>query len=326
MAPSDRRRACTSAWLSPFACKPSTSSAKHSAKQPRRPSLIRRALSVLQKRSRISRRSEENLDPPRPSREEWRELILEFEQRADDKYAASSTPPPPGRIGRVNPAQFESFPYVSCAAMAALTTLLWWMGRMLRLDAFVMLFYPLPTMYAAARFGLQYSDLTLICSIFLIFTILGPIYAGFFFLNTGLLTITYSRVLWYNMGWKVALFAGGIAKGIGLALQLAWVSVILRYNAWKAAALQVTLMLRFFGNVINKIAGKAICGEPGVKAVQGGLSVIVALHSFYHVLFTLIVIAILLKKVEHELVRKPPEVPGLRWMLKKATPRENGYR
>lgn len=210
--------------------------------------------------------------------------------------------------------------------MTALTATLWYFGRMLRMDAFLLLFYPLPTMYAGARFGLLYSDLTLFCSTFLIFTIMGPIYAGLFFLNTGLLTIAYSRALWYRAGWKVALLAGSVAKGVGLALQLAWVSVILRYNAWKAAALQVTIMLRFFGKVVNKIAGRVVCGEPGVKTVQVGLSVVVALHSFYHVMFTLITIALLLKKLGPQLVREPPEVPGVSWLLKRSSPKEDRYR
>lgn len=255
---------------------------------------------------------------PETTDEEWRELILEFEQRADDKYDPEAIPPA-GRLGRLDPAQFESLSYVFCGAMTAITTVFWYFGRILRMDSVLLLFYPLPAMYVASRFGLKFADLTLMCSVFLIFTVMGPLYAGLYFLNTGLLILVYSRALWYRWGWKLTLLGGGLAKGVGLALQLGWISVILRYNAWKAAALQVTAMLTFMGNIANKVLGRAVFGEPGMSAVQAGLSVVVALHSFYHVFFTLLFMSILLTRLRAHLVREPPDVPGVEWLLKRAT-------
>lgn len=155
---------------------------------------------------------------------------------------------------------------------------------------------------------------------------MGPIYAGLFFLNTGLLIVAYSRALWYRAGWRLMLLAGAVAKGVGLALQLAWISVILQYDAWKAAALQVSVMLGAMGSVVNRLAGRVVWGKPSMGAIQAGLAVVVTLHSLYHVMFTLLTIAILLKKLGAELEREPPDVPGVKWLLRKSTPRKERYR
>lgn len=305
------------AWLCPSSCRPPPRQRARSP-QRRRPSFAQRLLTFVQNRSHVQIPSPQKAAKPAATDEEWRELILEFEQRADDKYDPS-TRPPPGKIGLVEEAQFESLPYVFCGAMTALTASLWFFGRILRLDAFLLLFYPLPSMYIASRFGLRFADLTLICSVFFIFTVMGPLYAGLYFLNTGLLVMVYARALWYRWDWKWTLLGGGVAKGVGLALQLAWVSVILRYNAWKAASIQVTAMLRFMGIFFNKIVRRSVFGEPGMAAVQTGLSVVVALHSFYHVFFTLVFISILLTRLRAKLVREPPAVPGVAWFLKRAS-------
>lgn len=204
--------------------------------------------------------------------------------------------------------------------MAALTTALWFIGRVLRLDALLMLLYPLPTMYIAARWGLGCSDLCLCAGTFLIFTLLGPLFAQSYFLNTGLLASTYARCLWYRWSFWPTLLAGATAKAVGLVTQLAWVSIMLRYSAWDAVTIQVTQMIAGLCTLVNRLCGRIVWATPGLGAVQIGVAVVVALHSLYLVFFTLLTSALFLKGIQrqHRIARAPPEVPGLRWLLRRA--------
>lgn len=194
--------------------------------------------------------------------------------------------------------------------MAALTNCLWFMGRVLRLEALVMLFYPLPTMYIAARWGLAFSDRTLFATLFLVFTTLGPMYAKFYLLNSGLLTATYARTLWWRWSFGATLLAGAAAKGLGLTLQLGWVSIILRHNAWTAVTEQVTSMVGNIFGLVNRIGGRTILGTPGASQIQVAIAIIIVFHSVYLVFLTQLSSVMLLQSVgPHQRLARTPKVP-----------------
>lgn len=285
-----------------------------------------RLIYALRRRRRQKSEQPTTTYPARPTAAEWRALIAEFEERASQKYSSSISgrrallPPPGSTPGKRNEAQFASLPYVECSFMAAWTTALWFIGRMLKMDALVMLLYPLPTMYVAARWGLGFSDLTLYAVTFLIFTLMGPLYAQGYLFNSGLLTWTYARCLWWRWSFGPTLAAGAFAKGIGLMIQLAWASVVLRYNAWIAVTFQVRQMIEALCGIVNKVFGRSVWASPGFRQVQIGIVIVVALHSVYHVFFTLVSSSILLKSIEgrHRIARRPPDVPGVKWLIKRA--------
>ncbi|PXF47625.1 hypothetical protein BWQ96_02604 [Gracilariopsis chorda] len=244
--------------------------------------------------------------------EEWHELIREFEERS----GGSKVVPPDKPI--LNPAQFESLPYIECAYMTALATVLWYLGRMLRLDAFLLLFYPLPTMYIASKYGLSFATCTILSTLFFVFTIVGPFFAVTYLLNTGLLTAVYARAIWFRLGWRATLLSGAAAKAVGLCLQLLFITPILRYNAWKAVTEQVTLLLENSIKLL-KFVGISLTA-PSIGAVQIAIIIVIVLHCIYHVFFTLLMANIFLRRIEEEveLKRSPPSMPFVDALIRNA--------
>lgn len=290
---------------------------------------------------------------------EWAELILEFEARANARSGTKKTtlvedggysdvqnvpseehseqveassldtiqaqrrmqnvPRVSPRQLHLNPAQFEMLPYVESAFMATLTYVIWTLGRVYHLDAFLLLFYPLPTMYIAGRWGLEHADRTLAAIIFILFVLMGPLYAKMFLLNFGLLSYTYTRALWYRWPWHVSLLAGSLAKGVSLVASMFWFNLILRYNTWQAVSEQVLTMLVSLSALLGKLPFVNNLGAPSMVQVKIGILALVAFHSIYHVFCTLFVSALVLLKASErvELVRVPQEVPFLLKLMRR---------
>lgn len=219
----------------------------------------------------------------------------------------------------LNPAQFEMLPYVESAFMAALAYSLWFLGRLLRLDALLLLFYPLPNMYIAARWGLEHSDRTLGALLLVLFTHMGPFYAKLYLFNSGMLTYTYTRALWYGWSWPIALLAGAFAKAVGLVVSLFWLSLILKHNPWAILTEQVQMLLGGLCSLLRRLPLLGFIGAPSALQVQIGIVVIIAIHSLYHVFCTLFVSTLFLVKVAEKapLARVPKDMPFILKLLRR---------
>lgn len=262
-----------------------------------------------------SRRSHLEPKPPAaPTDSEWYDLILEFESRAPRRIPNPPTTPPSSQ-GLTTATR-----NVECAFMIAITTVVWYLGRVFRLDAFLLLFYPLPTMYISSKWGPYYANLTLISTLVFIFLIVGPIYAQLFFLNSGLLILAYSYTLHLNWPFLPVLLSGAAAKALGLILNLKWVSFILKHNSWKYLTEQTRALLVSISNFINWITKSSALSAPSLPAIQIGIITIITLHSLYHVFCTLLVSSLFLRKLSQQgrLKKVPPRVPGLEWLLQRS--------
>ena len=279
--------------------------------------LFRRIISnVIKKRNRVSK-SKLKPQPKITTPEEWRELIYEFEERANrgrDKPAPKNYTAP-----LVNPAQFESLPTVETAAMIALTVALWFFGRTLRMDFLLLLSYPLPIMYVAARWGLSYADSGVFIIILMLSFLLGPFNAFIYVFNTGLLTIAYARCLWYRTSWQVTLLVGGLVKAFGLYVQIRWLSLVLEYNAWKLVGEQVLELIQGSAVLLNKLPFFNIVVNLQVHQIQTTILIVLILHSIYHVFFTQVLSDLFIyKTAETESVeRLPKTTPLVKFLLRR---------
>lgn len=250
--------------------------------------------------------------------DEWQSLADEFERRPPGESVRAHELPQ-RRKSHVNPAQFEMLPYVQSAFMAALTINLWTMGRVFRMDALLLLMYPLPNMFIAARWGLPHADRTLQATVLMMFILMGPIYAQLYFFNSGLLTLAYTRALWYRLPWRATLALGALAKAVGLALNLAWLSVVFRYNSWTLLTNQVRSLLVTTLGLISKLPLMPVLAHPSMMQVQLGIIMLIVIHSLYHVFCTLLISALMLIKVSEnvDLVRMPTELPFIIRLLRR---------
>lgn len=260
------------------------------------------------------KRTTRDYDRRKPS-DEWLDLMAEFEQRADSRQDAQSeslqTPTGPTKGGRPTSGYLEYLPHVQTAFMAAITVQLWYAGRILKLDSFLLLLYPLPCMYISARWGLTYGDRCLCVILFMMFVTMGPMFTQFYIFNTGLLTFTYTRTLWWKWPWWACLLAGGLAKAIGLTVNMAWASFVFETNVWHFLAFQIRIMLEGMFAVLSKLPLVPKLATPTLMQVKIGIAAVIALHSLYHVFCTLFLSALLLVRVSEDakLARVPSGVP-----------------
>lgn len=272
------------------------------------------------------------------------QLVEEFEERANARYGTST-----GRrdvasaaetiIRRnklivnsprqpyLNPGQFKYLRHAESGSMAAVTIVLWYLGKIFRLDAFLLLFYPLPTLYIAARWGLSDADSTLCVILLLSFLLQGPFFTKSYFFNTGLLTLTYSRMLWHRRSWYVSLLCGALAKAVGVVLSLFWYALILRENTWTLITEQITQLLN--GTIakivqlkVKLFADATAASLPApvvhIAYVRIGVVAFIAVYSLYHVFCTYIFASLILIKVAERapLARVPKDLPLLKRILR----------
>lgn len=282
---------------------------------------IRSILSkIAQRRKGASRKQRQRVTTP----EEWEVLKQEFDARANAGAQSLPTRQPIDSTGKIapylNPEQFVMLPYIESSVMAAMTVVLWMLGRHLQLDAFLLLFYPIPNMYIASRWGLSHADRTLKATFFVMFVSMGPMYAFQYMFNSGLLTYAYTRSLWYRWKWQQSLLIGAAAKAVGLALMFVSASAMLQYNAWELLTDQITMLLTSCLTMLSKLPLIPAFAAPSQSAVSVGLVVIICLHSMYHVFCTWLMSALVLIKVAERapLKRVPREVPVLYRLLRRA--------
>lgn len=281
------------------------------------PQLFRRIISNVGRKQNRASKPKSKIQPKVTTSEEWRELIYEFEERANrgrDKPKPQNYTAP-----LLNPAQFEYLSTVETAAMIALTVALWFFGRILRMDVFLLLSYPLPMMYVAARWGLSYADRGVVVILLMLSFLLGPFSSFVYFCNTGILTIAYTRCLWYRAPWQVTLLVGGFAKALGLYIQIRWVSLVLQYNSWKLIGEQVLDLVTGSVAMLNKLPFFNIVVNLQVSQIQTTILIVLILHSIYHVFFTQVLSDLIIyKAAETEKVeRLPKTTPLVKFLLKR---------
>lgn len=259
--------------------------------------------------------------------QEWRDLIVEFEQRSasarkpaarEELGAGIDVSPlavfntearparPEGRIlGRENPDQYASLNQVETAMMTAITALLWLVGRVFQLDSFIILFYPLPSLIVMMRWGPRYGNYMFVTTCVMIFTLMGPYFGLQYMLSTGLLVVAFGNTMWHQCSWVVTIAAGCFAKFIGVVANITWTSAILRYNTWTLLSEQVSGTIDRIGAIFAKyVGGGATFSGPTAGQVSFGIGVIIALHSLFHVLFTHLSVTMILDRLHDKGVTK----------------------
>lgn len=265
------------------------------------------------------------------TREEWEALIWEFENRnAENSLPEAGEPAtygkmpvrPEGRpLGRQNPEQFAVRNLVECGAMTAATAYMWFLGRILRLDAFIVLFYPLPSLFIMMRWGPSYGNCMPLTTTIFITTMLGPLYGVLFALNSGLLIVALGNSLWYQWHWSLSLLAALAAKFVGFFLNVAWTSAMLQHDTWKLVGDQAKHLIDSAGNAICRVLGGGRSfNAPTILQVRIGIAFILFLHSLIHVLCTHLSATMILDRLydQRKTARPPRLVPFLRWVKSRA--------
>lgn len=230
--------------------------------------------------------SEKKEMPRKEPKHDWNALIDEFEQRAAATEYSSSPPPPGVKLTNEVNENFELRPLVEIAAMSAVTFALWYIGRYLRLDSFLRMFYPLPMFIIAMRWGPKRGDEVLYTTLALVLTLMGPLFSVLYLLNTGIMAMVLSRALWHQWPCLPTIIACGLAKGVGLSMQFTLMSPILRENSWQFVTTQVKLLVDVVLSGVYALLRRPTVPELSIAQVQYAVVVILVLHSVLQVFFT----------------------------------------
>lgn len=271
---------------------------------------------------RKKKKKEEPIPIPEPEvQHDWGGLIAEFEMRARAKEIRSGDSPPPLGAELKGEMRDEApmLPHVETAAMSALTMIMWNLGRVLRLDSFLLMFYPLPMLFVTMRWGVYQGRRVLLGSCFLIFTMMGPFYAGLYFLNTGIMALMLSYALFKRWSWLPTVVSAGIAKGIGLALQFTAMTPVLRENSWDFVAIQVKVLVdKLLGTIWWVLRRQSETPTPSVLYIRYAVAIVLVLHSIIHVLFTWLSATMVLDRVGESLkLKQKVRLPGVLEQVKK---------
>lgn len=268
----------------------------------------------------------------------WEDLIDEFEARsrasgasqssADTSFGAREsdlfsaprtfTPRPRDRpLGRENPEQYKSLNLVETSAMTAATLVLWFLGRALQLDSFLILIYPFPSLFIWMRWGPRYGRIMFITTVTLILTFMGPLFALTFALNTGILSLALGTAMWYQWHWMLAILGGCAAKFFGLIINLSWTSALLRRNTWQLIGDQVKTMIDTAGALAFRLfRNGAVFQGPSHSQVQLGVALLIVVHSLFHVVLTHMSSTMVLDRMYDQgiLARSPRLVPWVSFL------------
>lgn len=227
-------------------------------------------------------------------------------------------------VGKRTPERFRMLPVVEMGFFTAATMCLWYAGRIMRLDALLLLFYPLPMFIMSMRWGISTGMMTLACTLLFVLFSMGPLYALSYLFNTGMMASALSVGLWYRWHWLPTVALGALAKALGLALQFGMMSVYLRVNSFKLLTVQVKNM---WGQIIAGMvaARRLVPGAPGtpptspsVETIQVLVAALIITHSFLHVLLTQLGASMILLRLERHLTRSPRLAPLLQWLKQRA--------
>lgn len=263
---------------------------------------------------------------------EWENLVMEFEKRSTDSRNRSSLKgsgaasgnesqdlekPPPGELGRLNPEIYEKvLPITESAMMAAITSVMWILARFVRLDNLFTLFYPLPSLFIAMRWGAYFGNITTIATVILPFAYQGPLFGVLYLLDTGFLTFAFVNALWYRWHWIFVLLLGMLVKALGLMLNITWTSALIRVNSWQIIISNVESLLNNVGNLVFKLLGRKAFTGLTQDQVHRGLCVVLGVHTFIHVSCLHMTSTMLLDRLyDAGLLKKPPRLlPFLGWL------------
>jgi len=252
---------------------------------------------------------------PEPVQHDWGPLIAEFEMRARAKEIRSGDSPPPPGVELKGEIREEApmLRHVETGAMSALTMIMWNLGRILRLDSFLLMFYPLPMLFITMRWGIYQGRRVLMGSCFLIFTMMGPLYAGLYFMNTGIMALMLSYAMYKRWNWLPTVTSAGLAKGLGLALQFTAMTPILRVNSWDFVATQVKVLVdKLMRTIWWVLRIQSERPTPSVLSIRYAVATVLILHSIIHVVFTWLSATMVLDRVGESMkLKRKVRLPGV---------------
>jgi len=180
-----------------------------------------------------------------------------------------------------NPDQYVQLPKVQAALMAAVSCCLWSLGRVYRLDSFLLLLYPLPPVFVALRWDARRAVQTVGVTVLLVACSLGPLYAMLYALGIG----AGSAVMAVGLAarWPTAglLAATTATKVVGVAAQVGIAGRLLGYGGWALVTTQVKAMVVGLGALAAKagLAGPGGWAAPSSRTIGVAVATVLTVHS-----------------------------------------------
>ncbi|KAK1862554.1 hypothetical protein I4F81_005122 [Pyropia yezoensis] len=145
--------------------------------------------------------------------------------------------------------------------MAAVGCCMWSLGRVYRLDSFLLLLYPLPPVFVALRWDTRRAFQTVGVTVMLVGCSLGPFYAFLYALGIGSLSVVMAAGLAGRWPTALLLAATTATKVAGVAAQVSIAARLLGFGGWSLVTTQLpTVTAALLGDFSYEWTGLFIQG------------------------------------------------------------------
>ncbi|KAA8495464.1 hypothetical protein FVE85_1619 [Porphyridium purpureum] len=267
-----------------------------------------------------------------PTGREWDELVQEFETRAEqagnggvqpldlrDELAVVN-----GQFGQRNPQVYASMPVIETAFMAALMVVLWFLGRYLKLDAFLVLTYPLPIFLLALRWGLRYAAVGFLMACLMISLQMGLLFGISYLCNQGVMSIMFAIGMLLPIHWCFVLVLGSLGKMTGILMSIQISGFVFREDIWDLVRKQAVAVCETVMKVIaaSKAKGGAVpeavkIGAPTSAAINRAMLGLLVFSSVYSAFFTYLISSFVLENYSYMLRKRVTLIPVVEYLRKR---------
>jgi len=226
-----------------------------------------------------------------------------------------------GKSSQFNPKVLEGMPLIESAFMASLLMVMWFFGRYLRMDAFLILFYPMPIFLVAFRWGARYAALTVCIAVAIMMFDMGPLFAISFACNTGFMSVLFSVAMAAQWHWLVVLLFGTVGKCVGFVLNIKIQGLFFKQDLWKLVRDQAVLMCEAISVTVAKTRGSSVAAAqaaaPSPSAINAIMVWLFVFSSVYHAFFTYFSASVILDGYHYLLNINPTLMPIVTWLRNK---------
>eukprot|EP00899_Mesostigma_viride_P006313 jgi/Mesvir1/15683/Mv03274-RA.2 len=124
----------------------------------------------------------------------------------------------------------ETKELVECAMLAAASGLLFFLSSLIRIESYMGMLFPLPTVIAGARWGPRAALRTMVTSALLLFLLAGPVKAALYLLLHGLIAVVLGALWSKGVPWPLSVALCTAVRFVGILGTLNVMSWLLQEN------------------------------------------------------------------------------------------------
>lgn len=194
---------------------------------------------------------------------------------------------------------------VECAMFAAVAGLAYFLSNSLGIENYFSCFFPLPIVISSLRWGLEAGRKTMVATVFLLFTLSGPVKASTYLLMHGVVGLIMGTVWRLETNWIVSIIICSITRAIGACGYVLVSSFLIRENILALITVNIHASLTYI------LAAAGVNTIPSMDAIYVLFGTLLLLNCGFFVFLLHVLYTVFLTKLGIKPSLRPP-----RWLDK----------